>query len=146
MPIIIIIILAIYVIAITWSWQNLGEIDKKKKVITIVIGILITYLVTLITFNISKMSVEYTKTLENSSYIKNIVVLLFTGINILIFIPQISKILDKINENEIEKDKASKKFLILFIVFIICLIFECSYMKSIQNGILNVYNLNKIKG
>ena len=39
MPLIIIIIMAIYLVLIAWTWQSLGNIDKIKKVVLILIGI-----------------------------------------------------------------------------------------------------------
>ena len=33
MPLIIIIIMAIYLVLIAWTWQSLGNIDKIKKLI-----------------------------------------------------------------------------------------------------------------
>ena len=46
-------------------------------------------------------------------------VAIFTGINGLIVMPQIGKMLDKINEDEIEKEQLTKRVIILLIIFII---------------------------
>ena len=54
--------------------------------------------------------------------------------------PYIAKQLDRIREKEIEKDKFTKKMILLLIVFILCLILESGYLKDTQLGILEIYN------
>ena len=45
---IIIAIIIIYLILIAWSWKNLGNLEKSKKIIYIVIGLIATYIFTYI--------------------------------------------------------------------------------------------------
>ena len=59
MVLIISIIIAIYVLLIAWVWNNLGTIDKTKKVLIILVGTVVVYLITLIVFNISKSGINY---------------------------------------------------------------------------------------
>lgn len=142
MTLIVIIIVAIYIILIAWTWQSLGTIEKTKKTAFIFIGSIIMYLLTLIIFNISKNGVDY-QNINVQGAVRNILVAIFTGINGIVTMPQLAKILEKINENEIDKKIASRRFLIIAIIFIICIIFECGYMKDTQKGILNIYNSMK---
>ena len=142
MSLIIIIIIAIYFILIAWTWQILGNVDKTKKVAVIIIGILIMSIVTLIVFNISKVGLNYENTNAQAD-VRNVLVAVFTGINGIIVIPQLAKVIEKISEDEIDKKTASRKFLIIAIIFIVCVIIECGYMKDIQKGIINIYNIEK---
>lgn len=142
MSLIIIIIIAIYFILIAWTWQILGNVEKTKKVAVIIIGILIMYIVTLIVFNISKVGLNYENTNAQAD-VRNVLVAVFTGINGIIVIPQLAKVIEKISEDEIDKKTASRKFLIIAIIFIVCVIIECGYMKDIQKGIINIYNIEK---
>ena len=138
MAFIIIVSIVIYLVLIAWTWQSLGFIEKTKKVGIIVIGIFLTYIITLIVFQIAKGDITYPNAnIQNS--IKNMLVAIFTGINGLIVMPQIGKMLDKINEDEIEKEQLTKRVIILLIIFIICLVFESGYMKNTQEGILKIY-------
>ncbi|MCI8637345.1 MAG: hypothetical protein HFJ36_05915 [Clostridia bacterium] len=138
MAFIIIVSIVIYFVLIAWTWQSLGFIEKTKKVGIIVIGIFLTYIITLIVFQIAKGDITYPNAnIQNS--IKNMLVAIFTGINGLIVMPQIGKMLDKINEDEIEKEQLTKRVIILLIIFIICLVFESGYMKNTQEGILKIY-------
>ena len=99
MPLIIIIIMAIYLVLIAWTWQSLGNIDKMKLLIST-----------------------------------------FTGINGIIILPYISKLLSKINDGEIDKDIVTKRLIIFVIIFAICMYFECGYLRNAQKGMINIYN------
>ena len=135
MVIIISIIVAVYLLMIAWTWQSLESLEKTKKVAFIVIGIIISYIVTLIIFNISQQGVNYQNEITKHE-IKKILVLLFTALNGVIFIPYIAKLFTRVKENEIEDYKLKKKIIILVIIFIICMFFENMYLKDIQNGII----------
>ena len=53
------IIIVIYLIGIAWMWQNLEDLEKNKKVIVILIGLMLMYIVTNIIFAISKGTINY---------------------------------------------------------------------------------------
>lgn len=141
MAFIIIITIIVYAVLFAWTWKNLGGIQKNKKLAVIIIGMLVLYLITLLIFNIAKKGIEYQEIAIEKS-IRNILVMIFTGINSLIVLPFMAKQFNKIHEGEIETKEFSKKIMILLIVFIICMCFESSYMKSTQQGILKVYEAN----
>lgn len=142
MTFIIIVAIIIYFILIAWTWKSLGGVEKNKKVIYMLIGIIIMYLVTLIVFGIAKTGITYeSNDMQNS--VQNVLVIIFAGINGIIVMPQIGKILDKINEGEIETFQIMRKIVILLLIFIICLILEIGYMKDTQEGILRVYHSKK---
>ena len=48
MPIIITIMIAMFLILISWTWHNLGDIEKIKKIITMIVLFVLIYIVTLI--------------------------------------------------------------------------------------------------
>lgn len=141
MAFIIILTIMIYVIAIIWSWNNLGQIEKSKKIAVIIVGIVLTYIITFIVFALSKNNVNYNSVIIEAT-IKNAIVAIFTGVNACIFIPYISKQLEKIHEGEIEKEKFTRKIMTLIIIIVILMSFECGYMKKTQQGILKIYNHN----
>lgn len=140
MVLIISIIIVIYVLLIAWVWTNLGVIDKTKKILIILIGIVIVYLITLIVFNISKSGINYEQKIMEKD-IRRILVSMFTGLNSLITLPFIAKLIEKIHENQIEQKEVSKKLSIIVVIFVICMFFECGYMKDIQQGILDMVNV-----
>ena len=142
MAIIIGIIAIIYFILIAWTWQSLGSIEKRKKVIFLLIGLFVMYIITLIIFNISKKEINY-QNQEVQVLVKRILVILFTGLNAIIFIPYIAKIWNKLKENNINQEELNKKIIIFAVIFIICILFECGYLKDTQQGIINIYQSMK---
>ncbi len=136
---IIMIALVIYFVLIAWTWQSLGFIEKNKKVVFIIVGIIIMYAITWIIYQITKVGVEYPNE-EMKNSIQNILVAIFTGINGMIIMPQIGKMLDKINEDEMKKQEFTKKLIILMIVFVISIMIEIGYMKDTQQGIVKIYH------
>ncbi len=139
MALVIITVIIIYFILIAWTWQSLGSMEKTKKMVFILVGIVLMYLVTLVVFRTTKGNIEY-QNREIQKSIQSVIVAICTGINGMIVMPQIGKIVDKINENEIEKEQVIKRCFLLIVVFMICLIFESGYMKDTQAGILKVYH------
>ena len=144
MILIISIIIAIYVLLIAWIWNNLGAIDKTKKILIILIGIVIVYVITLIVFNISKSGVNYEQKIMEKD-IRRILVTMFTGLNSLIILPFIAKIIERIHENQIEQKEVFKKLSIIVIIFVICMFLECGYMKDTQQGILDMVNVYSVQ-
>lgn len=137
MPLIIVVTIIVYMILLGWTWSTLSDIDKIRKIIIIFIEALIMYIVTLIVFGISKDGLVYTsKDAEND--IRNVMVIIFTGINSLIVMPYINKQIIKLKEKEIEKENLIKKSIILCVIFVIFLVLECGYMKDTQKGIIKM--------
>ena len=141
MPLIILMTFILYSVVIGWTWNNLGDVDKIKKILIIAGEILLIYLITLIVYAISKNGIDYTNT-EVEKNIKIVIVTLFTGFNSLIILPFFNKQIIKLKEKEEEEKSIVKKLAIMFLIFIVCLIFECGYMKDTQKGILQVQKSN----
>ena len=139
MTFVIVTIIMIYLILIFWTWQSLGSMEKTRKIVWILIGMFVLYLITLVVFLTAKVDIDVSN-MEIQNGIKNIIVAIGTGINGIIVMPQIGKIVDQIKENQIEKEKLMKKMIILVFIFVICLIFESGYMRDTQQGILKVYH------
>lgn len=141
MLLIIIMTFILYSVVIGWTWNNLGDIKKIKKILIIAGEILVIYLITLVIYAISKNGIDYTnKDVEKD--IKIVVVILFTGFNSLVILPFLNKQIIKLKEKEVNEKNVVKKLAIVLVIFIICIIFECGYMKDTQKGILNVQKFN----
>ena len=137
MPLIIVVTIIVYMILLGWTWSTLGDLDKIRKIIIIFFEVLIMYVITLIIFGISENGLVYTsKDAQND--IRNVMVIIFTGINSLIVIPYINKQIIKLKEKEIEKENLIKKSIILCVIFVIFLVIECGYMKDTQKGIIKM--------
>lgn len=137
MTAILMIVIVLLLVLIGWMWTSLGSIEKKTKVICMIIGVIAIYVVTFIIYNISKIGITYEdKSVMN--IIRNVFVILFTIINGYIILPYIFKKLDQINNEEIEKEKLVRSIIILLIIIVIVTIFEVIYLGNIQQGILNM--------
>ena len=143
---IIIIVTVLYAVIIGWTWSSLGDIERKKKILITGVGILLVYLITLLLFNISKNQIQYPD-ISAEKYVKNILVIIFTGINSIAILPYAAKMYNKIYEGTIEAQELKKKlvFIIILIILnkkyrhlILGIFLECEYMKDIQQGILNI--------
>lgn len=137
--IIIAVIMIIYLILIAWTWQSLGFIEKPKKIAFIALGILIMFIITLMVFYVAKGRITY-ENIEMQKSVQNMLVAVFTGVNGILVMPQVAKLFDKINENQIEKSKLKASIMLLILIFVLCLIIEAGYMKDTQEGILRMYH------
>lgn len=109
MPLIIIMIFVLYTVVVGWMWNNLGEIDKIKKLIIIFVEILVMYLLTLIIFNISKSGINYTSE-EIEGVVRNTIVILFTGFNSLIVLPFSNKHILMLKDDGVDLKMRKKNY------------------------------------
>ena len=138
MPVIIIIMLAIFCVLIIGTWHYLGNIEKTRKIVFIIIGIFASYLITMLLFSISKSGITYPSG-EIEQMVQNMIVTVFTGLNGILVLPYLGKLWDKMSEEEITKQQFQKRICILLIIAIIVFIVESNYLNGVQNGILEIY-------
>ncbi len=129
----------IFMIGIIWIWHNLGNIEKPRKVLFIIIGIFFMYVYTMFIFNMVHLDIPYPNE-DVKNVISKTLILIFTGLNTLVILPYSANIVDKIFEEEIERNKANKRIIILVIIFLLCIFVEKGYLKNTQEGIINRYN------
>lgn len=134
-PVILSIIGVMFLTLIGWTWTNLGNIETKTKLMTMIIGFVIVYVITFIIFNVSKIGITY-ESKDVMISIRNVFVMLFTIINSYVLLPFIFKKLNQINNEEIDKDIFQKSILIVLILIVILFIFESIYFGNIQEEIL----------
>ena len=138
MTLIIIGAIFIFLISIIWIWHNLGNIEKPRKIAFILIGLCITYLITIVLYNISSTDMTYPSE-EIKKTVSNTLILIFTGLNALIFLPFIAYLFDNILEEEIEKNQAQKRMIVIFIIFVVCVFVENGYLKDTHTtNIINI--------
>lgn len=137
MAVILIIIAILFLVLLGWSWNSLGNIDKKEKIKYIIIGLVLTYLLTFIIYAISKIGIQYDNK-EAMKIIRTVFVLLFAIVNGYILLPYSFKKIEKIKSKEIEEEKLKRSIIILLIIIVILLIFESIYLGNLQQGILKM--------
>lgn len=140
MTFIISVTIVMYLLVIAWSFVNLEDTEKIKKVIIIIIGLVAVFLITQILYSISKNNVVYeSPNIENA--VRKTIVFLFTGLNGFIM-SIIIKLFKKQQNGEIDNNVFKVRLITICIIFLILLFLECGYMTSTQEGILKVYKSN----
>ena len=136
---IIIVVIALFIVLVGFTWYRLEAYEGMEKVIICVAGILVSWLITSILFSISSNGIEYMNE-EVKNEVSKILVLVFTPINRIAFMPILAKTMSRLKFDEIDSKEAIKKILILGIVFIIICVIEVMYLRNIQLGIFEVAN------
>lgn len=137
MPLIIIIIIILFLVLLGWTWSSLGNIEKKTKIICIIIGLLATYILTWIIYKIAEKGIIY-ENQEAKRIVRNVFVTLFTIINGYFILPYTFRKIEKIDNEELEKEQARKSIIILLLIVLVLLIFESLYLKNILHGIVRI--------
>ena len=135
MTIVVVTIILLYLVLIAWTWYNLGMLEKPKKVIYILVGVLINFVLTLILFQFSKSGVDYINS-DIESSIKTLTLILYTALNGCIILPFLAKTVDKLKEDELTKEQLRTRLIIFLIMIVLICDFETGYMRSMQQGIL----------
>lgn len=134
-----IVTIVMFLILIGWTWNSLGSVENKKKVIYIISGILIVYVLTFVIYNVSKIGIVY----ENMSVmltIRKVYIIIFTFINCYLILPFVFKNIDRLTCSELNNDVLSRIIIKLAIKILIIFILESIYFGNIQQGILKMIN------
>lgn len=137
MTIILIIIAVLFLVLIGWCWNSLGSIEKQDKIKYIIVGLILTYIMTIIIYSISKIGINY-ESKDAMKMIRVIFQLLFTIVNGYILLPYTFKKIEQIKNNTIKEEKIKKSIIILLIIIVLIFIFESMYLGNIQQEILNM--------
>lgn len=132
----------LWCVLIFWTWNNLKALENNaSKIVYIVLSILILGIITFIIFNISKSGVQYPKA-NMISPVRKMILMIFIPINGFISMTYIASQIGRLEIGEIDSNKFRKKVIAIIIIFAIILLFEFSYFKNIQNGIVNIYKIS----
>ena len=132
------IILFIVLGIIIYNWLN--GMDLKKKIIIFIFEIIVCLIFTMILFNISSLGIEYPNSQSREIALK-ILVTIFTPMNGIILLPNITRLINESQNGEIDKEECARKLKKTLIIFILLVIMEFVYLRNTQIGILNNYNM-----
>ena len=139
MLLIYLIIIILFIVLLSWTWNNVKNFDTTaQKIFYIIVGLMIIALETLIIFNISKESVDYPN-IEIMKQVRKIALLIFIPINGFLTLPHFASIFKEVGTGT-NDEKTKKKIVILGIIIIISIIIEITYLKNFQNGIIKIIN------
>lgn len=136
---IIIVVIALFIVSIGFTWYRLEAFEGVERVIICVAGILISWGITSMLFSVSSNGMDYVN-IEVENEISKILILVFTPINGIAFMPFVAKIMSQLKFDEIERKEAAKNGVILFAILAVVFYIEIRYLSYIQLGILNIAN------
>ena len=137
MPIILLFILILNIVSIVLMYYSLGDLGKKEKLIYIVVGTAVMYVLTSIVYWFSTRGIEVTEVSERG---KDLITFLFVPINGIIMLPLLAKSYNKLKYGSLDKSVFLKRGIILAVILLIVLIIECMYFKNIQEQVVNMLN------
>lgn len=130
----------LYAIVIAFTIHNLNfGLNNIVKAGFIIIGLFVMFIITLIIFHISSSGINF-ENAEVYNETKKLLLAVFVPVNGLIVMPFVANSLYKLYDQTITQESFNKRIIILSIIFIAILIFECSYFKSTQQGIIEMLN------
>ena len=133
----IIVIISLFIVLLGFTWYRLEAYEDIEKIIIFVCGILLSWGVTQVLYTISSNGLNYTiLTLKNE--INKILVLVFTPVNGIIYMPYLAKLMSKLKFDEIDQKEFIKKAFILLAILIVIFIIEIIYLRNIQLGIFEL--------
>ncbi|MGN1269875.1 MAG: hypothetical protein ACI4UU_03285 [Clostridia bacterium] len=129
-------ILALNVVAVLINYRFLGtDIDKKEKLIFIVVGIAIMYVTVSIVYGLSVKNIEETRLVELA---KNYMIFTFVPVNTILVLPFFASSYKYLKLGRLKKENFRNRTILLVAILLIILIIEFFYFQDIQTGILNI--------
>ncbi len=135
MPFMVVISIILYAIGTVIVYHNIPAFEKAQKIRFIIIGMVITFILTCILCNIAAGKIEgYQKELVSTT--KNVGILLFSPINLIILIPYLGNILSKNRDDLLDDSQLKTRFILLAVITILVIIMELGYIKNFYLGSL----------
>ena len=109
-------------------------LNGMDKVIIFLVEIIACLIFTITLFNISSIGVDYPSE-QNKKIAMKTLVAIFTPINGILLLPNITRIINESKNGEIGKDECNKKIKKFLSIFVLVLIIEFIYLRNTQIGI-----------
>ena len=135
MLVIVLFILILNVVSILLMYKCLGIESKKEKLIFVIMGTALMYILTSIIYWISTNDIQMTEVSERG---KDLIIFLFVPINAILTLPLFAKSFSKFRDGRIDGKILRNRGVLLIILLAIILIFECIYFKNIQQQVVNM--------
>lgn len=126
--------------AILVIYKSLSHIEMKSRILLIIIGEMLMYIILFIIYGISSTDID--ETIVNSS--RQIMIFTFLPINVIGIELPLLLTLKKFQQKDIKEEIFKKRMLFSLIISIIILIIEFCYIKDLQRGMNEFIDLNSI--
>lgn len=129
-------ILALNIVAILINYRFLGtEIDKKEKMIFIIIGIAIMYMTVSVVYGLSIKDTSQERLLEIT---KNYMIFTFVPVNAILVLPFLASSYKYLKAGKLKREVFRNRIILLAVILVVILIIEFFYFQDIQRGILSI--------
>lgn len=129
-------IMAANVIAILLVYFSLEKnMNKQKKIITIMASIGSVYIITLVVYLLSSIGVEKISAAET---VRNAIIMAFVPVNVILFLPFLICSFKKMQSKIITMDSLNRRVIAVTILAVIVLIAEGSYFRNYQKKLKEV--------
>lgn len=123
-------IIAANVIAILLVYFSLEKnMDKQRKIITIMASIGSVYIITLVVYLLSSIGVEKIAAAET---VRNAIIMAFVPVNVILFLPFLIRSFKKMQSKIITMESLNRRVIVVAILAVIVLIAEGSYFRNYQ--------------
>ena len=126
--------------AILVIYKSFSHIEMKNRILLIIIGEMLMYIILFIIYGISSTDID--ETIVNSS--RQIMIFTFLPINVIGIELPLLLTLKKFQQKDIKEEIFKKRMLFSLIISIIILIIEFCYIKDLQRGMNELIDLNSI--
>ena len=134
-------IIAANVIAILLVYFSLEKnMDKQRKIITIMASIGSVYIITLVVYLLSSIGIEKIAAAET---VRNAIIMAFVPVNVILFLPFLIRSFKKMQSKIITMESLNRRVIVVAILAVIVLIAEGSYFRNYQKKLEKNVNSNQ---
>ena len=127
-------ILLVNLIAFFSMYHFVKPLSNKQKIIVIVVGIAINYIMVMIVYALSSIGIDS----KISNTASNFILFVFVPINSMINVPFIANSYCKYLQKKLPKDKLRNRVIIVILITAILMVGEYFYFQNIQTGVANM--------
>lgn len=133
---VIVLVLTLYAILFVWTYYNLNEWDKQTKIKFMIIGTVITFLLSVIlvlSHQLKGVSAEVVGTMNKVN------IFIFAPLNGLLTMPFIARYINRYKAKEYSKEQTKRKIIIHSVIFLIIFFLEGMYIQSFQDTFIAIF-------
>lgn len=128
----------LYIVSFLVIYYNINNFEKNKKVMFLIIGSIIMFILTYILCTFTSAKIDFAKKLVDITKITAI--LIFAPLNSIIFLAPIGNTISKLKNNEIKEGKLVRRIILIAVIAIATILLEFNYINNFQIELLNNTN------
>ena len=126
--------------AIIVIYKSLSNLEMKNRIILVIVGEIVMYVILFIIYGISSSTID--ATIANGS--RQIMLFTFLPINVISIELPLLLTLRKFQQKDINEEKFKKRMILCLIVSVTILIIEFAYIKDMHNSMNELIEANNL--